>query len=81
MFDVFFIFSALFLRTESLGQGFYRAALRTRMHKIAADKMSIMECHPESTSVTINFFQILLSTLLRTDHGTLRKICGLEEFI
>ena len=64
MFDVFFIFSALFLRTESLGQGFYRAALRTRMHKIAADKMSIMECHLESTSVTINFFQNLTQYII-----------------
>ena len=26
------------------------------MQKIAADKVNIMECDPESTSVTINFF-------------------------
>ena len=33
-----------------------------------------MLCDSESTSVTINFFsKIKLSTLLRTDHGTLRK--------
>ena len=54
MFDLFFIFSALFLRTESRGKVSYCAALR--MQKIAADKVNIMECDPESTSVTINFF-------------------------
>ena len=80
MFDLFFIFSALFLRTESRGKAFYWAALR--MQKIAADEVNIMECDPESTSVTSKFFsKIRLSTLLRTDHGILRKICGLEVFI
>ena len=60
-----------------LGKIFYRAALR--MQKIAADKVNIMGYDPESASVTIKFFpKIQLSTLLRTDHGTLRKICGLE---
>ena len=33
---------------------FYSAALR--MQKIAADKVNIMECDPESTSVTIKCF-------------------------
>ena len=52
------------------------------MQKIAADKVNIMECDPESTSVTINFFpKSNGSTLLRTDHGTLRKIGGLEAFL
>ena len=50
MFDLFFIFSALFLITEF----FYLAALR--MQKIAADKVNNMECDPESTSVIIIFF-------------------------
>ena len=54
MFDLFFIFSALFLRTESRRYGFYLAALT--MQKIAADKVNIMECNPESTSLTSNFF-------------------------
>ena len=54
MFDLFFIFSTLFLRTESRCKVFYRAALR--MQKIAADKVNIMECDPESTSVTAKFF-------------------------
>ena len=52
------------------------------MQKIAADKMNILERDPESTLVTSKFFsEILLSTLLRTDHRTLRKICGPEAFI
>ena len=52
------------------------------MQKIAADKVNIMESDPESTSGTSKFFsKILLSTLLTTDHGTLRKIFGLEVFI
>ena len=36
------------------GKIFYWAALR--MQKIAADKVNIMECDSESTSVTIKFF-------------------------
>ena len=52
------------------------------MQKMAADKVNILECDPESTSVTIKYFaKIKLSTLLRTDHETLKKICGLEAFI
>ena len=52
------------------------------MEKITADKVIIMECDPESTSVTIKLFsKIYLSTLLRTYHATLRKICGPEAFI
>ena len=54
MFDLFFIFSALFLRTESRGKVFYWAALR--MQKMTAGKVNIMECDPESTSATIKFF-------------------------
>ena len=53
MFDLFFVFSALFLRTECRGEAFYQAALR--MQQITADKVNIMECDPESTSVTIIF--------------------------
>ena len=52
MFDLFFIFSALFLRTES--QEVRLATLR--MQRIAADKVNIMECDPESTSMTTKFF-------------------------
>ena len=44
MFDLFFIFSALFLRTESRGKVFNRAALT--MEKIVAEKVNIMECDP-----------------------------------
>ena len=58
------------------------------MQKIAADKVNIMECDPESTLVTIKFFPKSITitititiTLLCIDHGTLRKICGLEVFI
>ena len=60
MFDLFFIFSALYFifsrkRTESPpGKIFYWAALR--MQKIAADKVTIMEGDPESTLVTSKFF-------------------------
>ena len=67
--------------SENRGSGvrfFQLAAHRT--HKIASDKVSIMECDPESPSVTVQFFpEIQLGTLLRTDHGALRKICGLER--
>ena len=39
-----------------------------------------MEPDPESNSVNITFFpQIQISKLLRTDQGTLRKICGLKS--
>ena len=54
MCHLFFIFSALFLITESQGKVFYCAALR--MQKIAAEQVNIMKCDPESTSVTIKFF-------------------------
>ena len=55
MFDLFFIFSALFLRTESQLES---KVCFTELHaqKIAADKVNIMECDPESTSVTSKFF-------------------------
>ena len=45
------------------------------MQKIAADKVNIMECDPESTSVTSKFFpkSIIIVTLLPTDHGTFQK--------
>ena len=53
-----------------------------RMQKIAADRVNIMECDPESTSVTINFFPKSNSVHYYAPvHGTLRKICGLEAFI
>ena len=45
MFDLFVIFPALFLRTESWGKVFHWANLR--MKKIVADKLNIMECDPE----------------------------------
>ena len=54
------------------------------MQKIAADKVHILECYPESPLVTIQFFpksKIYLSMFLCTDHGTLRKIGGLEAFL
>ena len=54
MFDLFVIFPALFLRTESWGKVFHWANLR--MKKIVADKLNIMECDPESSSVTSEFF-------------------------
>ena len=62
MFDIFFIFSALFLRTESRGGGggggvrFLQSCSQNAELKIAADKVNIMECDPESTSVTSKFF-------------------------
>ena len=34
------------------------------MQKIATDKVNIMECDPESTSVTINFFQKLTQYII-----------------
>ena len=43
------------------------------MQKIAADKVNIMECDPESTSVTIKFFPKSDSTLLHTDHWNFEK--------
>ena len=40
----------------------------------STDKVNIMEPDPELTSLAINFFpKIQLSTLLRTDKGTLKK--------
>ena len=62
MFDLFFIFSAFFLRTESRGKVFYWTDLR--MQKIAADKVNIMECDQESTSVTSKFFQYLTQYII-----------------
>ena len=62
MFDLFSIFSALFLRTESRGKVFYKAALK--MQKIAADKLNIIECDPESTSMTIKLFQNLTQYII-----------------
>ena len=47
MFDLFFIFSGLFL---------VRFITELRTQKIAADKANIMECDPESASVTSKFF-------------------------
>ena len=43
------------------------------MQKIAADKVNIMECDPESTSVTIKFFPKSDSALLHTDHWNFEK--------
>ena len=56
MFDLFFIFSALFLRTESRGGGGGGLLGCSQKVKIAANKVNVMECDPESTSVTIKFF-------------------------
>ena len=54
MFDLFFyIFCFCFWEQRVGGKVFYWAALR--MQKIAADKLNIMECDPESTLVTIKF--------------------------
>ena len=47
-------FLLCFWEQSAGGKVFYWAALK--MQKIAADKVNIMECDPESTSVTINFF-------------------------
>ena len=55
MFDFLFLFSALFLRTESRSKVLFKWAA-FRMQKIAAEKVNVMECDPESTSVTIKFF-------------------------
>ena len=55
MFGLFLrIFSALFLRTKSRVR--FSAVPALRMQKIAADKVNIMECNPESTSLTMKFF-------------------------
>ena len=40
---------------RELGQGFL-LSFTLRMQKIAADKVNIMECDPQSTSVTSKFF-------------------------
>ena len=54
MFDLFVIFSTLFLRTERRGYGFLLSCSQNA--KEAADEMNITECDPESASVTIHFF-------------------------
>ena len=64
--DVCLIYSLHFLlcfwEQRVGGKVFYWAALR--MQKIAADKVNIMECDPESTSVTIKFFQNLTQYII-----------------
>ena len=51
------------------------------MQKIAAEKVNILECDPESTSVTINFFPKSNSVHYNALTMELKKICGLEAFI
>ena len=60
MFDLFFIFLLCFWEQRVGGGGggggkvFYWASLR--MQKIADDKVNIVECDAELTSMTIKFF-------------------------